>query len=88
ALRYAHEQIEVKIHAEQKQLLIDIIDDGEGIPAHLLPNLFHRFVKGKDGENGLGLAISRAIIERCGGSVTAYNGLVTGATFRITFPVR
>lgn len=88
AVRYASECVEVKISSAQKQLLIEIIDDGPGIPEQLLPNLFHRFVKGWDGENGLGLAISRAIIERCGGSVSAHNGMVAGAVIQISFPAK
>lgn len=86
AVRHAREHIEISIEEKNRHVLIDIIDDGEGIPDDLLPNLFHRFVKGKNGETGLGLAISRAIVERSGGTIEAGNGR-TGAVFRIRMPL-
>ena len=51
ALRHAKENIEIKIEAgeEKQQAIIEVIDDGEGIPMDLLPHLFHRFIKGKRG---------------------------------------
>ncbi len=88
ALRHAKKQIEIKIESGKRFVTIDIIDDGDGIPEDLLPNLFHRFVKGKNGDVGLGLAISRAIIERSGGIIEARNGVFTGAMFRITLPLQ
>ena len=86
ALRYAKETVEVKIASQHQNVTIEITDDGEGIPLELLANLFHRFVKGKDGETGLGLAISCAIIERSGGTIQADNSPHGGACFRITVP--
>jgi signal transduction histidine kinase len=86
AVRHAREHIEVRIEEKNRHVLIDIIDDGEGIPEDLLPYLFHRFVKGKNGETGLGLAISRAIVERSGGTIEAGNGDKSGAIFRIRIP--
>lgn len=86
-LRHAKEQIVIKIETEKRHVTIDIIDDGEGIPDDLLPHLFHRFVKGKNGDVGLGLAISRAIVERSGGSIEVKNGAFSGAIFRITLPI-
>ena len=58
----------------------------QGIPEDLLPHIFHRFVKGKNGETGLGLAISRAIIEQSGGKITVGKSELGGAKFVITFP--
>jgi nitrogen-specific signal transduction histidine kinase len=40
--------------------MITVADDGQGISEELLPHLFYRFVKGREGE---GVAISRAIVE-------------------------
>lgn len=86
ATRYAKQQI--YIHAEIKNIRVEIsvTDDGPGIPEDLLPYLFQRFVKGKDGESGLGLAISRAIVERCGGLITAGNLREGGAVISMGFP--
>ncbi|NWL86286.1 sensor histidine kinase [Paenibacillus sp. 79R4] len=86
AVRYA--QHHIYIHAElcKGQIIINVSDDGPGIPEELLPYLFHRFVKGKDGESGLGLAISRAIVERCGGFIQAGNGSKGGAVISLKFP--
>ncbi|AJS60873.1 sensor histidine kinase [Paenibacillus sp. IHBB 10380] len=86
ATRYANQQIHIDATIKNGRIEISVSDDGAGISEDLLPYLFHRFVKGKDGESGLGLAISRAIIERCGGLITAGNRKEGGAVISIGFP--
>lgn len=86
AARYARQTVEVGVGMKNDAIVITIADDGDGIPKELLPHLFHRFVKGKDGENGLGLAISRAIVERCGGRIEAGNRAEGGALFALRLP--
>ncbi|WP_068786287.1 sensor histidine kinase [Paenibacillus phocaensis] len=86
AARHASRAIEIRISLNRDQVRISVADDGRGIPEELLPHLFHRFVKGKEGENGLGLAISRAIVERCGGQIEAANQPNGGALFSVTLP--
>jgi signal transduction histidine kinase len=86
ATRYANQQIHIDTTIKNGHIEISVSDDGAGISEDLLPYLFHRFVKGKDGESGLGLAISRAIVERCGGLITAGNRKEGGAVISIGFP--
>ncbi|MWV46044.1 sensor histidine kinase [Paenibacillus sp. HJL G12] len=86
AVRYAKHHIYVHVDIQNEHVVIRVSDDGPGIPEDLLPYLFHRFVKGKDGESGLGLAISRAIVERCGGLIHAGNGRDGGAVISLNFP--
>jgi signal transduction histidine kinase len=86
AIRYAKSNISMHAAVQNGFIEISVSDDGEGIAEELLPYLFHRFVKGKDGESGLGLAISRAIVERCGGLIAASNMTDGGAQIRIGFP--
>ncbi|SFK98095.1 Signal transduction histidine kinase [Paenibacillus sp. 1_12] len=86
ATRYANKDICIHAAIHQDRVKISVLDDGAGIPEDLLPYLFHRFVKGKGGENGLGLAISRAIVERCGGLIRANNREEGGAVFTLDFP--
>lgn len=87
ATRYANEQIYLHAGIKEGRVEVIISDDCPGIPEDLLPYLFHRFVKGKDGESGLGLAISRAIVERCGGMITASNREGGGVVIAIVFSV-
>lgn len=86
AARYAVEQMNVHAKVVEGRIEMTISDDGPGFPDELLPFLFHRFVKGKDGESGLGLAISRAIVERCGGIIAAGNRQEGGAVISMSFP--
>ncbi|OPA75241.1 two-component sensor histidine kinase [Paenibacillus selenitireducens] len=86
ATRYARHHIYIHAVMNKDRIEMYISDDGEGISEDLLPFLFHRFVKGKDGESGLGLAISRAIVERCGGYITADNRTEGGAKISLGFP--
>ncbi|MGA8015892.1 MAG: HAMP domain-containing sensor histidine kinase, partial [Candidatus Dormiibacterota bacterium] len=72
---------------EDGTVRIEVSDDGEGIPAALLPRVFDRFVKGPGSTgSGLGLAIVRDLVEAHGGTVTVDSAEGRGATFRITLP--
>jgi signal transduction histidine kinase len=75
----------------KREVTIKISDTGGGISQDLLPNLFGKFVtKGIGRENkqgtGLGLFISRAIVEAHNGNISAHNN-GAGATFTISLPV-
>ncbi|MDK8189586.1 HAMP domain-containing sensor histidine kinase [Paenibacillus sp. UMB7766-LJ446] len=86
AARYAKKEIRINASLEKGKIALSVSDDGPGFPQELLPTLFHRFVKGKDGESGLGLAIARAIVERCGGLIQATNRKEGGAVISFGFP--
>lgn len=84
-IRHAHSQVRITAVKQNSQLTLTIEDDGEGIDSELLPHIFHRFVKGKNGETGLGLAIARAIIEQSGGKIDVDTSELGGAMFVIIF---
>jgi len=84
--RHASKHIYIQAGIEKGRVVLSVSDDGEGIAEELLPYLFHRFVKGKNGESGLGLAIARAIVERCGGLIMAANRKEGGAVITLGFP--
>lgn len=65
---------------------LTVSDDGPGIPAEVLPNLFQRYHSTRAGGTGLGLPISRAIVEAHGGRITAESPPGGGARFRILWP--
>jgi signal transduction histidine kinase len=67
---------------------IAIRDSGKGIDARVIDNIFDAFVTTKAKGKGLGLAISRMIVERHDGRLTASSaGLESGAVFHIVLPV-
>lgn len=68
---------------------IEFIDTGQGIAPEVLPLLFKRFqrIEGNNSQQrggGLGLAITKQLIERQGGKVSAFSTPGQGSTFRIT----
>jgi two-component system sensor kinase FixL len=65
-----------------------ISDSGPGIPVQVLEHLFSRFTttKGNGGGMGIGLSISKRIIEAHGGTLRAENRPEGGASFRFTLP--
>ncbi|RDW17148.1 sensor histidine kinase [Oceanobacillus arenosus] len=87
-IRHTNSQIEINVFKRNRRIFITIADDGEGISEEVTPNIFHRFVKGKNGETGLGLAIARAIIEQSGGKITAGKSKLGGAEFEVNLPER
>lgn len=84
-MRYAKTKIDVSLFLREANAVIRIKDDGPGIREEDLPHLFERFYKGKGGNFGLGLAISKSAVQSAGGEINAYNG-ETGAVFEITLP--
>jgi signal transduction histidine kinase len=68
---------------------IIIEDNGEGISEKDLPNIFKRFYRAKTSNNsesvGIGLALSKSIIEAHGGMIEAQSKLGEGTRFSITF---
>ncbi|GAA0178821.1 HAMP domain-containing sensor histidine kinase [Clostridium sediminicola] len=82
-LKYAKEKILVKAEKERDKVLITIIDDGSGFKQNEIENVFQRFFKGEKGNYGLGLAITKSIIEMHGGSINAENNIEGGACFKI-----
>ena len=65
---------------------IEVSDHGPGIPDDVLGRLFDPFFTTKADGLGVGLAISRSILEAAGGRITAANGETAGATFRVWLP--
>ncbi|MFE2598532.1 ATP-binding protein [Streptomyces sp. NPDC059396] len=73
-------EISVRLAAGPDGIRLTVADNGPGIPARLLPEVFGRFVRAdrgrsrKDGGTGLGLAIVRAVVTAHGGRVEAASG--------------
>ena len=63
-----------------------VVDDGPGVPASLRGRLFEPFVTGRAGGTGLGLALSRRILEQHGGLLELAPS-ARGATFRMLVPL-
>ena len=83
ALRYAKKEINIYL---QKQSL-KIENDGPCIPEEELKHLFEPYVKGKNGQFGLGLAIVQKVSQSYGYNVRAYN-LSQGVGFQIQWKGR
>ena len=65
---------------------ICVTDSGAGISADMLPHLFQPFSSNKETGLGLGLVISKRIVEDHGGSIEAENTVTGGAAFRVRLP--
>jgi two-component system, NtrC family, sensor histidine kinase KinB len=91
ALRHT-KQGEIKISAEQRDnhVAVSVSDTGSGIPTEYLPHIFDKFVQVPDaptGGAGLGLAISKSIIEAHGGQISVQSQVGRGTTFTFTLPL-
>jgi len=74
--------------AENGQLLISISDTGVGLPRQQVDQIFNAFFSTKPQGTGMGLRISRSIVESHGGRLWATDNSHRGASFYITLPTR
>lgn len=82
ARRHAVTTVVVRISADRGQIVIDVIDDGPGLPSGVEARAFERFVTlDGQGGTGLGLAIARDLARRQGGDLSYHH-----KAFRLTFP--
>jgi PAS domain S-box-containing protein len=72
---------------DRAQLLVAVEDSGPGLDPNSLGRLFDAFYTTKPQGLGMGLAISRSIIEAHGGRLWAMNALPRGAVFQFTLPI-
>jgi len=91
AIRYTKAG-EISINAERRghYVAVSVSDTGSGIPQEYLPHIFDKFVQvpgAATGGAGLGLAISRLIVESHGGQISVQSQLGRGSTFTFTLPV-
>lgn len=91
ALESAKGKREILIRTSRKDtdtIIVEVEDSGCGIPAQNIPKLFTRFFTSKSDGLGMGLSISRSIIEAHGGRLDVENNNPgRGATFYFTIPV-
>lgn len=82
--------IELAVHQEGEQLVVEVADHGPGLPAGEEERVFERFYR-IDGSaragSGIGLAICRGVVKLHGGTITAGNRDGGGAVFRFTLPL-
>ena len=90
ALETSKSERKILIRTSRKDIhtiMVEVKDSGCGIPARNIPKLFTHFFTSKPDGLGMGLSISRSIIEEHGGKLNAKNNPDRGATFYFTIPI-
>jgi signal transduction histidine kinase len=93
ALKYSpsEKSVEIEVQLNAGGLQVAVRDQGEGIASEHLPRLFQRFarVQGTSGTEGIGLGlyISRVLVEAHGGKIWAESEPGKGSTFCFTLPM-
>jgi signal transduction histidine kinase len=80
--------INIGVNNHDKEVIVTITDTGTGISSEILPKLFSKFVTSSNHGTGLGLFISKGIIEAHGGRIWAENNSSgIGTTFSFSLPI-
>ncbi|HEU4585542.1 MAG TPA: HAMP domain-containing sensor histidine kinase, partial [Gemmatimonadaceae bacterium] len=75
--------VELRCGRRDGRVVIEVIDDGSGVPAHVLPRLFEPHFSTRSSGSGLGLAMSRQIVESWGGAIAIASTEGEGTSVRI-----
>lgn len=89
---HAHTTVSLKIWSQEHDLLLSVTDEGQGIPAAEIAQLFHSFQRAStrptaaEQSTGLGLAICKRIVELHGGEINVHSVVGVGTIFTIRLP--
>jgi len=86
AMKEGGGELTIKSESSDSQLLISVSDTGVGLPPEQAEQIFKAFFTTKDNGTGMGLPISRSIIESHGGRLWAARAPGRGAAFQFTLP--
>ena len=95
AIKFSHLEGKIEVFADlwEGKVRVGVRDHGEGIAANNLPKLFQKFTQidststRRAGGTGLGLVISKGIVEKHGGQIDVESTLHEGSTFTFTLPL-
>jgi len=93
AIKYSPEGsiVEIRIRNSDDNIITEVEDHGKGIPEDDLPRIFEKFYQSRytrgHGGIGLGLAISRGIVDAHGGKVYVQSNVGKGSIFSFSLPV-
>jgi len=96
AIKYSRRAvtIDVRVQSRDNHAVVEIVDEGPGIPAEHRQRIFDRFFRvdqarsRESGGTGLGLAIAKWAVEANGGQIEVEDVPTGGSVFRITLPLR
>lgn len=94
AIKFAKSRVELVLSGTPEGILIQMIDDGPGIPKQEQEQIFESFEQGsqvqgaKPGGTGLGLSISKALSEAMQGKLWVESTLGEGASFNVSLPLK
>ena len=80
-------RVTVRVRAAEDAVEVSVSDNGRGIPADKLPRIFEPFYTSKPNGLGMGLPISKSIVEAHGGRLWAGNIAEGGAVFTFSLPI-
>jgi signal transduction histidine kinase len=90
ALKYSPGAVTVGAVPQDGRVVVSVHDEGAGIPADELPHVFEKFFRAKAAQTqqglGLGLYITRILVEAHGGRIWAESALGKGTTFNVAIP--
>jgi len=89
AIEATPEGAAVRIRAAEQgdEIVIEVDDEGPGVPEAVRARLFEPFFSTKSRSGGLGLAITRRLVEDAGGAIEVAGRAPTGTRFRVTLPL-
>jgi hypothetical protein len=81
-------KIAVTVKPQGKMAVVEVADNGRGIPPDQLPNIFRPFYTTKGDGTGLGLSLARRIVEDHQGRIDVSSALGKGTTFAVVLPLQ
>jgi len=81
-------KVTVTVEASGKNAIVEVVDNGRGIPPEALPNIFRPFYTTKGDGTGLGLSLARRIVEDHQGHIDVTSTVGKGTTFAVVLPLQ